>query len=166
MGTSPSNVRTNFPSTPRATIREKLQLFLRERPGGANGNELAGLLFRGVGSDPAMGARLIHGVIGGDPNFCHDDATGLWSLREAATLRVALEEAQFVVVDLETTGGRVAPGAIIEIGAYRMRGRRMVASFQSLIRPRTLIPSFITRLTSITNEMLADAPPIEAVLPE
>jgi DNA polymerase-3 subunit epsilon len=156
----------SFRPTPSLTIREKLHLFLRERPGGADGNELAGLLFRGVARDPELGARLIHGVLGGDSNFHHDAATGLWSLREAAPIRVALDEAQFVVVDLETTGGRVAPGAIIEIGAYRMRGRRMLESFQSLVRPRGALPSFITRLTSITNEMLADAPPLEAVLPK
>ncbi|HLW70721.1 MAG TPA: exonuclease domain-containing protein [Candidatus Binataceae bacterium] len=166
MGDSSMNLPSNFSSPPRVTIREKLHLFLRERPGGADGNELARLLFRGVGRDPELGARLIRGVLGADPKFYHDEAAGLWSLRQAASMRVVLDEAQFVVVDLETTGGRVAPGAIIEIGAYRMRGRRMVESFQSLIRPRFVVSSFITRLTSITNEMLAQAPPVEAVLPE
>ena len=39
-------------------------------------HELAGLLFRGVGSDPELTARLIHGLLGRDPNFHHDDATG------------------------------------------------------------------------------------------
>jgi len=149
----------------RATAREKLHAFLRDRPGGADVHELAGLLFRGVGSDPELTSRLIHGLLGHDPNFHYDDATGLWSLREAASWRVPLDQAPFVVVDLETTGGRVAPGSIIEIGAYRMRGRRILESFQSLIRPRSIVPRFITQLTSITNEMLVDAPPIETVLP-
>src|SRR5580704_10700289 len=105
-----SSGAASFVSDPRATTREKLHTFLRERPGGADGDELARLLFRGVGSDPALGARLIGGLIGGDPNFYQDRTTGLWSIREAASLRVALDDAEFVVVDLETTGGRVAPG--------------------------------------------------------
>jgi DNA polymerase III subunit epsilon len=69
-----------------------------------------------------------------------------------------------VVVDLETTGGSAAAGSIIEIGAYRMEGPRIGDSFQSLVRPRMRIPRFIVGLTSITNEMVADAPPIEEVL--
>jgi DNA polymerase-3 subunit epsilon len=147
------------------TAREKLHAFLGARPGGADARELAGLLFLGVGSDPDLGARLIRALIGDDPNFTHDAATGLWSIREAASLRVPLDDAEFVVIDLETTGGAVAPGAIIEVGGYRMRGQRIIDCFQSLIRPHMIVPRFVQRLTSITNEMLADAPPIEAVLP-
>src|SRR5438128_12171323 len=86
----------------RATAREKLHAFLATRPGGADGAELAGLLFRGAGSDPDLGPRLIHGLIGNDPNFQHDIESGLWSLRAAASLRVPLDDAPFVVVDLET----------------------------------------------------------------
>ncbi len=147
------------------TAREKLYGYLRERPAGADSNELAGLLLQGIGSDPELGARLIRGLIGGDINFNHDATTGLWFLREMETLRAPLDQAEFVVVDLETTGGRPAPDSIIEIGAYRMRGRRILECFQSLIQPGILVPRFITRLTSISNEMLADAPSIEAVLP-
>jgi DNA polymerase-3 subunit epsilon len=145
--------------------KEKLHAFLQTRPAGADARELAGLFFMGAGSDPGLGARLIQGLIGGDPNFIFEAATGLWSLRRSVGLRVPLDEARFVVVDLETTGGRAAPGSIIEIGAYRMEGRRIAESFQSLVRPRMRIPRFIAGLTSITDEMVAGAPPIEEVLP-
>jgi DNA polymerase-3 subunit epsilon len=148
-----------------ATAKEKLHSFLRSRPAGADARELVGLLFNGAGSDPELGARLIHGLIGHDPNFVFDPASRLWSLHQSAALRVPLEEARFVVVDLETTGGRPAPDSIIEIGAYRMEGRRIADSFQSLVRPRTRIPRFVARLTSITDDMVAEAPPIEEVLP-
>jgi DNA polymerase III subunit epsilon len=149
-----------------ATAREKLRIFLQAHPAGADTSELMGLLFKGVGSDPELGARLIHGLIGHDPNFFFDSQTGLWSPHESTGLRVPLDEASFVVVDLETTGGRPTPGSIIEIGAYRMHGRRITSSFQSLVRPRLGIPRFVMKLTSITNEMVAAAPPIEKVLPE
>ncbi|MGA2410319.1 MAG: exonuclease domain-containing protein, partial [Candidatus Binataceae bacterium] len=147
------------------SAKEKLYAFLESRPGGANAAELTGLLFKGAGSDAGLGARLIHGLIGADPNFLYDSATALWSLRKRASLQVPLDDASFVVVDLETTGGQPAPGSIIEIGAYRMEGRRVTDSFQSLIRPRMPIPRFVEGLTSITNEMVLAAPPIEEVLP-
>ncbi len=149
---------------PRATTREKLRAYLQSRPGGADSRELVGLLFSGAGSDPELGTRIVHTLLGSDPNFVFDSATSLWSLRADLALRVPLEEASFCVVDLETTGGRPGPGTIIEIGAYRMVGRRMVDSFSSLVRPLAPIPRFISRLTSITNEMVAAAPPIEQVL--
>jgi DNA polymerase III subunit epsilon len=148
-----------------ATAHEKLHSFLQARPAGADARELMGLLFKGAGSDPELGERFIRGLIGGDPNFVFDALTGLWSTRQSASLRVSLDEARFVVVDLETTGGRAAPGAIIEIGAYRMEGRRITDSFQTLVRPRMVIPRFISGLTSITNEMVAEAPAIEQALP-
>jgi DNA polymerase III subunit epsilon len=153
------------PASPNQTAREKLYAFLESRPAGANAVELAGLLFKGAASDPELNARLIHGLIGADPNFVFEASTGFWSLRRSANLRIPLDEARFVVVDLETTGGRPAPGSIIEIGAYRVEGRRLTESFQSIVRPLMRIPRFIEGLTSITNEMVLGAPPIEEVLP-
>ncbi|HVA77631.1 MAG TPA: exonuclease domain-containing protein [Candidatus Binataceae bacterium] len=153
------------PGDPHATVREKLYAFLEAHPGGADANELAGLLLKGIASDTELGAQLVYRLLGGDPNFAFDAASGMWSLKSSDRYRVALDEAPFTVVDLETTGGRAGPGTIIEIGAYRMIGRRLVDSFSSLVRPHGMIPRFITGLTSITNEMVATAPPIESVLP-
>jgi DNA polymerase-3 subunit epsilon len=151
---------------PRATAKEKLSAFLESRPAGADADELVGLLLSGTGSDPDLAPKLISGLLGDDPNFRFDSETGIWTLARSDRLRVPLDEAHFCVVDLETTGGSAGPGTIIEIGAYRMVGRRIVDSFQSLVRPFGPIPRFITGLTSISNEMVAGAPPIERVLPE
>ncbi|MGH7864006.1 MAG: exonuclease domain-containing protein [Candidatus Binataceae bacterium] len=148
-----------------ATAKEKLVAFLKTRPAGADARELIGLLLNGAGSDPELGERLVRGLLGADPNFIYDSASALWALRRATPLRVPLDEARFTVVDLETTGGRAGPGTIVEIGAYRMTGRRIGESFQTLVRPHSPIPRFITGLTSITNEMVRDAPRIEGVLP-
>jgi DNA polymerase III subunit epsilon len=149
-----------------STAREKLYAFLERQPAGAHPSELVGQLFQGAGSDPELGERLLRGLLGSDPNFVFDTSTEMWALRSCETLKVPLDQARYVVVDLETTGGRVGPGAIIEIGAYRMEGARMTESFASLVRPYRPIPLFVSRLTSITNEMVAEAPPIERVLPE
>jgi DNA polymerase III subunit epsilon len=149
---------------PGAGAREKLYAYLERQPAGAHTGELVGLLFRGAGSDPELGPRLIHRLLASDPNFVFDAANGMWSLRSAERLKVPLDRARYVVVDLETSGGRPGPGTIIEIGAYRMEGMRMTESFSTLVRPRGRIPPFVARLTSISNAMVAEAPPIERVL--
>jgi hypothetical protein len=140
------------------TAREKLYTYLERQVAGAHTEELVGLLFAGAGSDPELGPRIVHRLLAGDPNFIFDPQTGMWALRASEVLKVPLDRGRYVVVDLETTGGRPGPGAIIEIGAYRMEGPRMTESFATLVRPRGLISPFVMRLTTITNEMVAGAP--------
>lgn len=75
-----------------------------------------------------------------------------------------LHESDFVVVDVETTGAKTPPCRITEIGAYRVSRGRIVAEFQTLVNPETLIPPFIVQLTGITNQMVKDAPPFASVV--
>jgi DNA polymerase III subunit epsilon len=148
------------------STKQKLYQFLCSRPAGADAEELVALLFAGAGSDPELGARIVAQMLAGDPNFVFDSETAQWRLQQSDRLRVPLSEAEFTVVDLETTGGQAGPGNIIEIGAYRMVGRRLTESFQTLVRPQGgFVPRFISGLTSITTEMVREAPPIEQVLP-
>src|ERR1700679_942621 len=47
-----------------------------------------------------------------------------------------------------------------------MVGKRLTETFSQLIRPQGgVVPRFITGLTSITTEMIREAPPLEKVLP-
>ena len=148
------------------SVKQKIYQFLCSRPAGADTSELVGLLLSGAGSDPELGARLVRQLLDGDPNFSFDSDTAQWRLAESDRLRVGLDQAEFTVVDLETTGGRAGPGTIIEIGAYRMVGKRLTETFSRLVRPQGgIVPRFITGLTSITTEMIREAPPIEEVLP-
>jgi DNA polymerase-3 subunit epsilon len=148
----------------RGSVREKIYSYLADRPAGVSAEELVSTLVRG-GPSMELGPRLIHQLLGDDPNFVFEPATGAWTLARNRSLKVPLDEASFVVVDLETTGGRLGPGMITEIGACRMRGGLVVESFQTLVRPLGPIASFVSRLTSITDEMVRDAPPIEQVIP-
>ena len=64
----------------------------------------------------------------------------------------------YVVVDIETTGGWTGGDRITEIGAVRIRNHQVVAEWHSLINPQRSIPAKIVALTGITNEMVRNAP--------
>ncbi len=77
-----------------------------------------------------------------------------------------LRQTTFVVVDLETTGGSPKAGAgITEIGAVKICGGEVLGEFQTFVNPGSSIPPFITVLTGITDEMVREAPHINAALP-
>ena len=64
----------------------------------------------------------------------------------------------YVVIDVETTGGRGENHRVTEIGAVKVRDGRIIDRFQTLLNPQRAIPAGITRLTGISQEMVADAP--------
>lgn len=64
----------------------------------------------------------------------------------------------FAVIDIETTGGSPRKEKITEIAIFVHDGLRIIDEFSSLVNPECNIPYFITGLTGITNEMVADAP--------
>src|SRR5829696_9214929 len=81
---------------------------------------------------------------------------------------VSLRETTFVVVDLETTGGRPSGDghdAITEIGAVKVRGGDVLGELATLVDPGRSIPSQIVALTGITTAMVYNAPTIDSVLP-
>jgi DNA polymerase III subunit epsilon len=80
-------------------------------------------------------------------------------------LGTPLAEVTFVVVDLETTGGSPAGAHITEVGAVKIRGGEVIGEFQTLVNPAEPIPPFISVLTGITDQMVADSPRIASVLP-
>jgi DNA polymerase-3 subunit epsilon len=67
-------------------------------------------------------------------------------------------EQEYVVVDVETTGGRGELHRVTEIGAVRVRNGQIVGRFSTLVNPQRSIPPGITRLTGITPAMVDDAP--------
>lgn len=69
----------------------------------------------------------------------------------------------YCIVDIETTGGNHKSGKITEIAGFLHDGNKIVERFSTLVKPGIPIPSFITKLTGISNEMVADAPTFEEV---
>ena len=86
---------------------------------------------------------------------------------EAEVLRVrwVLDPTQaYVVVDVETTGGRGEQHRVTEIGAVKVVNGAVVDTFETLLNPQRSIPPSITRLTGISPEMVEDAPLFEDVV--
>ena len=64
----------------------------------------------------------------------------------------------YTIIDIETTGGSPKKEKITEIAIVVHDGEKIVEKFSTLINPQRSIPYFITKLTGINNEMVADAP--------
>ena len=72
----------------------------------------------------------------------------------------------FVVFDIETTGFSSVTNHIIEIGAVKVENGKIVDRFSTYVNPQEPIPYRITKLTTITDADVMDAPTINQVLPE
>lgn len=68
---------------------------------------------------------------------------------------------EYVAVDLEMTGLRLARDRILEIGAVHRKGRQEAGRYHVMVNPRIEIPEQIQKLTGITQEMAGKG--IEAV---
>lgn len=106
--------------------------------------------------DPYLARLLVQDLIGRDPRITLNG--DFIELADDNYYGGDLAETGFVVFDLETTGVMAGPCRVTEIGAYRVKNGHVTDEFQSLVNPETPIPPFITHLTGISNEMVADAP--------
>ena len=115
---------------------------------------------------PAMSVGLLNVAAMGPPGAEQLSLPDIDGATESS-----LRETTFVIVDLETTGGRMtardghAADAITEIGAVKVRGGEVLGEFATLVDPQRSIPPQIIQLTGITTAMVCDAPTVAAVLP-
>ncbi|MEZ4910097.1 MAG: exonuclease domain-containing protein [Saprospiraceae bacterium] len=71
---------------------------------------------------------------------------------------MAKKSSLYAVIDIETTGGMPRRDKITEIAIVLFDGETIIDRFESLINPERSIPPEITRITGITDAMVADAP--------
>ena len=69
-----------------------------------------------------------------------------------------MTEPCYAVVDLETTGNQLDFDEIIQIGITFVRENKIIGTYHSMIKTDLEIPPFIQALTSIEEDMLAQAP--------
>lgn len=71
-----------------------------------------------------------------------------------------------VVFDIETTGLDPENDQIIELGAVKIENGNVIEKFSTFVKPTKRIPYEVVELTGITEDMVADAPPIDLVIKE
>jgi DNA polymerase-3 subunit epsilon len=108
--------------------------------------------------------RIATALLGSDPRF-RRTTDGRWTLVAPVAASPALDSCRFAVVDVETTGTRARRGdRIIEIAVVTLDGAEPRVVFHSLVNPGLPIPPFVASLTGITEAMLKEAPPFDAVV--
>jgi DNA polymerase-3 subunit epsilon len=117
-----------------------------------------------------LARRIVGAALGHSPEGLPEtlDAAHLRPAEETAIAEVPLPQAEFAVVDLETTGLSPQGDSVIEVGAVRVSRLQAAESFETLVRPPGPGPlsRTITDLTGIDDAMLAEAPPAHRALAE
>ena len=73
---------------------------------------------------------------------------------------------KYVVVDIETTGGKPDGNSITEIGVVHVEHNRITHQWSSLVKPARSIPYNIQMLTGISDDMVANAPTFADLVPQ
>jgi DNA polymerase III epsilon subunit-like protein len=138
---------------------DRLVEALEER-GPLSAVEAARLLFATRSIAAGLACSLLAEVCAGDSRVVCAGAT----VSLAGAPDPLLEEAEFVVFDLETTGLSAQTSRICEVAAVRVRALELVDSFQSLVDPGIPLPEPVARLTGLRERELRGAPCVSAVL--
>jgi len=146
----------------RLDAADRLVELVEEQRGPVLAEDAARRLFALRQAPVALARSLLADVVETDARLAWSgDAVALAEPPGAALL---LEDATYVVVDLETTGLRPGQSGICEIGAVRLRGFEVEAEFETLVDPGVPIAAGASAVTGLRNEQLRGAPrPGEAV---
>lgn len=146
---------------PESTLIDRVLERLRSGPAGAEVlcREVVGL----PNAPAAICDRIAVALLGADPRV-RQLSDSRWAIVPEAQGSPLLEECAFAVVDVETTGMRPGGGdRITEIAIAVVHGARCDIVFQSLVNPGRSIPSIVSEVTQITDDMVRTAPPFEAL---
>ncbi len=144
-------------------MQETIDL-LRLSGGRADASQIVDAVFKVSHIDEELAGQLVGDLVKDDRRFRIIDGKTV-ELQSHDFETHLLSELDFVVVDVEATGAKLPPNRIIELGAYRIRGGRIVDEFVALVNPEIPIPRFVMTLTGISNEMVKTAPLFAEVAP-
>ena len=144
-------------------VQETIDL-LRLWGGRANASQIVDAVFKVSHIDEDLAGLLVGDLVKDDRRFRFIDSKTI-ELQAHDFESHSLDELDYVVVDVEATGAKLPPNRIIELGAYRISGGKIVDSFLTLVNPEITIPRFVMTLTGISNEMVKEAPLFADVTP-
>src|SRR5204862_4395875 len=147
----------------RLDAADRLVELVEERRGPVVADEAAQRLFALRQAPVALARSLLADVVEADARLA-------WSGDHVALARppgadLLLEEATYVVVDLETTGLRPGSSRICEIGAVRVRGPELEAEFETLVAPGVPLGPAVSALPGLTDRPLRGSPGAAAAAP-
>ncbi|MFW6073945.1 MAG: exonuclease domain-containing protein [Chloroflexota bacterium] len=137
-----------------AELVERAIGYVHECGGAVHEDMLVAFVFGSAGS-PKLWTELLNSILGGDSRL-RKTPDGSWIIPDnhAATS----EEAEFVVVDVETTGLKPRHHRITEVAILGVGGDGSVFKWSTLVNPDRQIPAQVSRLTGIRNQDVASAP--------
>jgi DNA polymerase III epsilon subunit family exonuclease len=138
---------------------DRLVELVEARRGPVPAEDAARVLFALASAPVALARSLLEDVVDGDARLAWRGASV--GLAAPPGADVQLEDAHFVVVDLETTGLSPRSSRICEIGAQRIRALELEDAFETLVDPRAPLPAAVTSLTGIHPAALRGAPRAE-----
>lgn len=132
--------------------------YVEEQGGTVNEDILISHVFGSSGT-PAIWRPLLRNVLETDDRVIFR-ANGEWFIPNHAPVggHHQLLLGDFVALDVETTGLHPNRNRIIEIALIRFRNGVVAQRYEWLLNPGRKIPAFITKLTTIRNEDVEDAP--------
>ena len=132
-----------------------------EERGPLSAADAARSLFAASSIPQGLACSLLAEVTAGDSRL---ECNGATVFLTGARADPSLDEAEFVVFDLETTGLSPAKSRICELGAVRVRALELVDSFESLVNPGVALPEPVARLTGLRDQELRRAPSAATVV--
>jgi DNA polymerase III subunit epsilon len=154
----PADDRAAAESSRYAFLTQRAVQFVRASGGAVAEVDLIAHVF-GAGSSVALWQPLLRRVLGDEGGIILRP-DGYWALPDPVASPDLASDflGEFVAVDVETTGLHPLHHRITEIAAIRYRAGQAVARYETLLQPERRIPAFITKLTGISDEMVAGAP--------
>jgi len=138
---------------------DRLVELVHARKGAVAAEDAARVLFALERAPATLARSLLADVVDGDARL-----TWLGTrvgLAGDACSETAIEDAELVVFDLETTGLSARRDRMCEIGAVRVRALAIDETFETLVNPGVVLPPAIANLTGIAAGELRRAPRAE-----
>ena len=139
-------------------LGESAVQFLERHGGSVHEDALVAHVF-GRSASPKLWRPLLQRTLQAEERLAYA-ADGRWVLVAGTGEVPAIEESllpRFVALDVETTGLKAASHRVIEVALVRYEGGIETGRFDQLVNPGRKIPGYISKLTGIHTEDVAEA---------